>query len=134
MPIKLESEKTFGEYIEMLRREQGRSIRETAFAVGVSPQFYSEIEKGRRSVLIAERLDKLKTFLNLSEDKAIAMYNKAAEARKYKDVAVPQDFSDYIVERDYTMAALRVAKELNADEEDWRKFVEDLRRRKGAAK
>ena len=125
------TEMNFGEYIEALRKERGRSLRETAFAIGVSPQFYSEIEKGRRSVLIAERLDKLKAFLNLPDEQATIMYNKAAGARKYRDIVVPQDFSDYIVERDYAMAALRVAKELGADEEDWRKFVDDLKKRRG---
>lgn len=124
----------FGEYIETLRKERCRSIRETAIAIGVSSQFFSEVEKGRRSALTAERLDKLKAFFNLSDEESRMMYNKAAEARKYKDVAVPQDFSDYIVERDYAMAALRVAKRLNADEDDWRVFVEELQRRKGAPK
>lgn len=58
------------------------------------------------------------------------MYNKAAESRKSKDTMVPQDFSDYIVERDYAMQALRVAKELDADEQDWQAFVDALRKRK----
>ncbi len=58
------------------------------------------------------------------------MYNKAAESRKSKDVVVPQDFSNYIVERDYAMQALRVAKELGADEQDWEKFIEELKKRK----
>lgn len=130
--MSLESgQKSFGEYIEFLRREQGRSLRETAIAIGVSSQFYSEVEKGRRSALTAERLEALNSFLNLSDEESRIMYNKAAEARKYKDVTVPQDFSDYIVERDYAMAALRVAKRLNADEDDWRRFVDDLQRRRG---
>jgi len=121
----------FGEYIEMLRRERCRSLRETAIAIGVSSQFFSEVEKGRRSALTAERLDKLKSFLNLPDEESRILYNKAAQARKYKDVAVPQDFSDYIVERDYAMAALRVAKKLNANEDDWQRFVDDLISRRG---
>jgi transcriptional regulator with XRE-family HTH domain len=133
MPTTPESEMHFGEYIETLRTERGRSLRKTAIAIGISPQYYSEIEKGRRSALTAERLDALKIFLDLSDEESRIMYNKAAEARKYKDVTVPQDFSDYIVERDYAMAALRVAKKLNADEDDWQRFVDDLIRRKGGA-
>jgi len=131
MPTTPVSEMHFGEYIEMLRMERGRSLRKTAIAIGISPQYYSEIEKGRRSALTAERLDALNAFLNLTDEESRIMYNKAAEARKYKDVTVPQDFSDYIVERDYAMAALRVAKKLNADEDDWQRFVDDLIRRKG---
>jgi len=38
----------FGRYIEQLRKIRGKSLRETGKAIGVSPQFYSEVEKGRR--------------------------------------------------------------------------------------
>jgi len=124
----------FGTYVETLRKQRGISLRATAQGIGVSPQYYSEMEKGRSGPLTAERLNDLKVFLDLSDDESQVMYNKAAEARKYKDVFVPQDFSDYIVERDYTMAALRVAKKLNADEDDWQRFVDDLIRRKGNKK
>ena len=122
----------FGQYIETLRRKRGRTMRDTAIAIEVSAQFLSVVEKGGRT-LTAERMDKLRDFLNLSDEEAQIMYDKAAETRKYKDVAVPQDFSDYIVERDYAMAALRVAKKLNANEDDWQRFVDDLVKRKGGA-
>ncbi len=126
--MKEQNEQPFGEYVEALRKEKSKSLRETARAIDVSPQFYSEVEKGRRSAFTADRLQKLRTFLTLSESEAEVMYNKAAESRKAKDIAVPQDFSDYIVERDYTMSALRLAKELDANEEDWQRFVDDLLR------
>lgn len=124
------NDKSFGGFIEAIRQSSGKSLRETARAIGVSPQFYSEVEKNRRCAFTADRLEKLKSFLEMNEEQAEAMYNKAAESRKGKDVAVPQDFSDYIVERDYAMQALRVAKELGADEEDWEKFIEELKKRK----
>lgn len=56
----------FGKYIESLRKAQGVSLRETAYAIGVSPQYYSEVEKGRRSTLTAERIELLKDFLHLA--------------------------------------------------------------------
>lgn len=124
------NEQSFGGFIEAIRLASGKSLRETAKAIGVSPQFYSEVEKDRRCAFTADRLDKLKTFLGMDEDQATKMYNKAAESRKSKDVTVPQDFSDYIVERDYAMQALRLAKELGADEKDWERFVADLKKRK----
>jgi len=133
MRASLETENDFGLHIEALRRSRGRSIRKTAIALGVSPQFLSEVEKGRRSALAPERLEALKDFLGLTEEESQAMYDKAAESRKSADVAVPQDFSDYIVERDYAMAALRVAKKLDADQDDWQRFVDDLIRRKEGA-
>jgi len=125
------TDKRFGAYIEMLRRKRGRTMRETAIAIEVSSQFLSEVEKGRRT-LTAERMNKLNAFLNLSDEESRIMYDKGAETRRYKDTAVPQDFSDYIVERDYAMAALRVAKKLDANEDDWQRFVDDLIKRKEA--
>ena len=116
----------FGEYVETLRKSRNKSLRKTAAAIDVSPQFYSEVEKGRRSAFTVERLELLKIFLELNEEETNLMYNKAAEARKNTEF----DFSDYIIQRDYAMSALRTAKELNADEADWQRFVDELRTRK----
>lgn len=120
----------FGKFIETLRRSRELSLRSTAQAIGVSPQYYSEVEKGRRSTLTPERLELLRTHLSLSDAEKHLLYDKAAEARKTSEVMLPQDFSDYIIQRDYTMAALRVCKELNANEADWKRFVDDLKTRK----
>ena len=122
----------FGVYIEAIRKAKKKSLRKTAMAIGISPQFYSEVEKGRRSAFTAERLDALKEFLELTPEEAEQMYNKAAESYKGKNVAVPQDFTDYIVERDYVMSALRTMKSMDAGEEDWKRMVQDfIERKKG---
>jgi len=118
------NEMSFGKYIESIRTARKKSLRETAKAIGVSPQFYSEVEKDRRCAFTAERLEMLKKFLEMSSEEAEEMNNKAAESYKGKNVAVPQDFADYIVERDYVMSALRTMKEMDADEEDWKKLVD----------
>ena len=124
--MKAHNEMSFGEYAETLRKEKGKSLRETAKAIGVSAQFYSEMEKGRRSALTPERLEMFKKFLALTKEESDVLLNKAAGARKISEF----DFSDYIIQRDYAMSALRVAKELNADEEDWQRFVDELKQRK----
>lgn len=115
----------FGEYIKAKRLECEKhpSLRSTATAIGVSPQFYSEVEKDRRSAFTAERLAKLKDFLELTSEDAQIMYDKAAESKKTKDTAVAQDFSDYIMEKDYVARALRVAKEMGTGEKEWLEFI-----------
>lgn len=40
------------------------------------------------------------------------------------------DLSEYINSRNYVSLALRTAKEMDAGEEEWLKFMEDLRERK----
>ena len=114
---------SFGKYIESIRTARRKSLRETARAIGVSPQFYSEVEKDRRCAFTADRLELLKKFLEMTTEE---VNNKAAESYKGKNVAVPQDFADYIVERDYVMSALRTMKEMDADEEDWKKMVDEF--------
>ena len=101
-------------------------------AIGVSPQYYSEVEKGRKAVFTADKLEKLVSFLGLPKEEEEELYTKAAEAQTEasNNISVPQDFSDYIVEREYAMQALRTAKELNADAEDWQRFIDDLKKRK----
>ncbi len=125
-----ENEMSFGEYIEFIRKSRRKSLRQTAIAIGVSPQYYSEVEKNRRCGFTADRLEMLRDFLEMTPDEYQAMSTKAAESYKGKNVAVPQDFADYIVERDYVMAALRTMKELDADEADWKRMVDEFIARK----
>ena len=129
--MKSTEEMDFGEYIKALRIAEDRSLRQTAIAIGVTPQFFSDIENRKRNVFTPERLESLKKYLHLSDEQTDILYNKAAEARKTRCAYVPQDFSGYIVDREYVMAALRTAKSLDADRNDWQQFVDDLKRRKG---
>lgn len=55
------------------------------------------------------------------------MYDLAGKKRN----SVAPDLPDYIMEHDYVSAALRTARDLDASEADWLKFVEELRQRKG---
>ena len=119
-----ENEMSFGEYIESIRRGKRKSLRQTALAIGVSPQFYSEVEKSHRAALNAVRLEKLRDYLEMTPEEYQIMSTKAAESYKGKNKLVPQDFADYIVERNYVMAALRTMKEMDADEADWIRMVE----------
>ena len=124
-------EMDFGEYIKSLRIAEDRSLRKTAVAIGVTPQFFCDVETKKRAVFTPERLESLKTYLHLTQEQSEIMYNKAAEARGHRYIIVPQDFSGYIVDREYVVAALRTAQSLDAGQEDWQQFVDDLKRRKG---
>ena len=117
-------EMSFGEYIESIRKSKRKSLRQTAIAIGVSPQYYSEVEKNRRTPLNAKRLEMLRDYLEMSTEEYEIMSTKAAESLKRINKQVPQDFADYIVERDYVMAALRTMKKMDADAADWKRMVE----------
>ena len=121
----------FGKYVESLRKNKGKSLRETAKAIKVSPQYYSEVEKGRSSTFTAERLKLLSHFLVLDEDETHALYDMAAESRSSNDIVTPQDCADYMRGNSYVIEALRLSMETGAGEKEWQVFPDDLKARKG---
>lgn len=121
----------FGKYVESLRKNKGKSLRETAKAIKVSPQYYSEVEKGRSSTFTAERLKLLARFLLLDDEESHALYDMAAESRSSNDIVTPQDCADYMLGNSYVIKALRLSMEMGAGEKEWQVFLDDLKARKG---
>ncbi|WP_095175365.1 MULTISPECIES: helix-turn-helix domain-containing protein [Blautia] len=121
----------FGKYVESLRKNKGKSLRETAKAIKVSPQYYSEVEKGRSSTFTAERLKLLSHFLILDENETHKLYDMAAESRSSNDIVTPQDCADYMLGNSYVIEALRLSMETGAGEKEWQVFLDDLKARKG---
>jgi transcriptional regulator with XRE-family HTH domain len=121
----------FGKYVESLRKNKGKSLRETAKAIKVSPQYYSEVEKGRSSTFTSERLKLLSCFLILDENETHTLYDMAAESRSSNDIVTPQDCADYMLCNSYVVEALRLSMETGAGEKEWQVFLDDLKARKG---
>lgn len=125
--MKNSREESFGEFIARKRAEKKITLREMARLLKITPPYLSDIEKSRRNPPERKRLDQIAAILLLSEDEYSYMYNLAGRQRN----EVPIDLPDYIIDRDYVCAALRVARDLEAGEDEWMKFVEDLKKRKG---
>ena len=117
---------TFGEYLKHKREEKHISLREVARTLGVSAPFLSDVENNRRGPLTEERLADLAKVLNLNEKEQAEMYDIVG---KQKGLLAP-DLNPYVTERPYVNAALRTARNLEANEEDWQRFVDDLIKRK----
>ncbi len=117
---------TFGEYLKHKREEKQISLREVARTLGVSAPFLSDVENNRRGPLTEERLADLANVLNLNEKEQAEMYDIVG---KQKGLLAP-DLNPYVTERPYVNAALRAARNLEANEEDWQRFVDDLISRK----
>jgi transcriptional regulator with XRE-family HTH domain len=122
-----ETYSNFGEFIVAKRTAKGVSLRKMAEIVGLSAPFWSDIEKGRKNPPKLEKLELIAQHLMLTDDDKALMLDLAGKKRD----AVAPDTSVYIMENDYVAAALRTAKDLGADEKDWERFVDDLRKRKG---
>jgi transcriptional regulator with XRE-family HTH domain len=117
---------TFGEYLKHKREEKQISLREVARTLGVSAPFLSDVENNRRGPLTEERLADLAKVLHLNEKEQAEMYDIVG---KQKGLLAP-DLNPYVTERPYVNAALRAARNLEANEEDWQRFVDDLIKRK----
>ena len=124
---RLESYANFGELLAALREEHDFTLRELARQLGVSAPFLSDVEKNRSAPLTKDRLDKVAEILPLNTDEKTAMFDLVGRQRN----TVAPDLPDYIMGRDYVAAALRTARDLNAGEAEWLKFVEDLKKREG---
>lgn len=118
---------TFGSFLQSKREDRNITLREMSRKLSVSAPFLSDVEKGRTAPLTKDRLEKVVQILNLSEEERNEMYDIVGKQKKI----VAPDVSDYVMERDYVSAALRKARDLNAGEEEWRRFVEELKHREG---
>ncbi|NLI90374.1 MAG: helix-turn-helix transcriptional regulator [Epulopiscium sp.] len=117
----------FGDFITKKREEKQKTLREVAKLLGISAPYLSDVEKDRRNPFDLEKLDLLADVLLLSEEEKRVMLDLAGRRRN----EVAPDLPNYIMENDYVSAALRTARDLDAGEEEWLKFVEDLKERKG---
>ena len=121
------NEHNFGEFLQNKRQDRGITLRRMAEMLSVSAPFLSDVEKGRRNSLDIDKLVLIRQILSLSEEDYQTMLNLAGRQRN----TVAPDLPEYIMDRDYVSAALRTARDLDAGEEEWQRFVEELKKQKG---
>ena len=117
----------FGEFLQRKREEKRITLRKMAELLGFSAPFLSDVEKDRRNPPELAKLEQIANILGLSYEEKETMFNLAGKKRD----SVAPDLPEYIMSRDYVAAALRTARDLDAGEEEWLRFVEELKQRKG---
>lgn len=117
----------FGDFIAKKREERKITLREMAKKLDITAPYLSDVEKDRRNPFDLEKLELLAGILLLSDEEKTTMLDFAGKKRN----EVAPDLPGYIMERDYVSAALRTARDLDAGEEEWLEFIEELKRRKG---
>jgi len=115
-------EKTFGEFIIEKRKSKYLSARQLALSVGMTPEYMCDIEKGRKSAISEDYVDKLIHALNLSGDELELFYDLLAIAQK----SVSADLPEYIMEHELVRAAIRTAKKNNVPDDKWLKFINEM--------
>lgn len=114
----------FGEFIKDKRLRARLTVREFAERLGVSAPYVTDVEKDRRNPFNKETLEKIVVLLGLDEEETTQMYDLAGDKRN----EIAPDLPEYIMQHGFVSAALRTARDLDADEEDWQRFVDELRK------
>lgn len=118
----------FGEFVIKKRKEKEISLRGMAEMLGLSPAYWSDIEKGRRNPPNINILGELSKILMLSQKEFDEMVDMASEDRD----EIPMDLPEYIKDSDLVRIALRKArKRTEADGETstnkaWEDFIKAL--------
>lgn len=115
----------FGQYLKMLREARDVTLRELARQTSLSAPYLSDVENDRSQPLTKERMEKVISVLQLSDEEQNQLFDLAGRQRK----EVAADLPEYIMENDYVTAALRTARDLKAGEEEWQRFVDELKKR-----
>lgn len=117
----------FGAFLQSKREEKKITLRKMAEMLGFSAPFLSDVEKDRRNPPELAKLELIAKILGLTYEEQETLYNLAGKKRD----SVAPDLPEYIMQRDYVAAALRTARDLDAGEEEWLRFVQELKERRG---
>ena len=120
----------FGTYFLQKREERGILLREMAQQLGISAPYLTDVEHGRRNPFDLEKLTKAMDILELSKEERDQMLDLAGESRD----SIAPDLPGYIRGRGVVAAALRTARDLEADDEDWETFIAQLKKKKSHKK
>ncbi|WP_343377408.1 helix-turn-helix transcriptional regulator [Ligaoa zhengdingensis] len=105
---------TFGSFIAEKRKAHKFNLRDTAKHLNIAYGYLCDIEQSRRPAPNGDFVERISAFLNLDKSEHELLLDLAAKSRN----TVSADLPDYIMEKDIVRAALRVAKEVDATDEE----------------
>jgi transcriptional regulator with XRE-family HTH domain len=123
----------FGDFIKHKRLSDPRelTLKDMSERLGISLSFLSDIENNRRKPFDKDKIEMFAQVLNLSDEDKAKMYDLAARDRR----EIPSDIEDIMMYSeigDMARLALRQSKAGVIDEEDWKTFIRDMEKKKGA--
>ncbi len=119
----MNTEVKFSDFIRSRRKELDLMLREVADAIGVTPPYLTDLEKGRRAAPDnTEILSKLAVVLRLDQNGRDMLYDLVAQERD----SVAPDIPQYIKSLPMAQTALRKARNAGKQDDFWRTIVENL--------
>ncbi|WP_409968476.1 helix-turn-helix transcriptional regulator [Bengtsoniella intestinalis] len=122
---------TFGEYLREKRIGRNLTLRNFATLINKAPSTISGIENGDKTAPSDEVLKSICLILNLSATEESLLYDLAAATKTNNPI--PADITQTLKSSSTIRIALRVAKQLDATDEEWEDFIRRLneKREKG---
>jgi transcriptional regulator with XRE-family HTH domain len=122
----------FGDFIRYKRIHDKRelTLKDVADKLGFSLSLLSDIEQGRRKPFNSEKIDLFCKYLELSNEDRNLMYDLAARDRK----EIPSDLDDIMMYSEIGNMARYALRQSNAGivtEEDWKKFIREIDKKRG---
>ena len=119
----------FSGFIKNIRMKDERHLRQADVAktLDMSLTLYSEIEKGYRRPLNEIEMEMFADLFKMTKEEKTTMYDLASRETD----KIPVDL-EYIMDDEngkWARVALRKAKEVNADEKMWKKFIWELEKK-----
>lgn len=122
----------FGAYIKSkrLKDERELTLKDMSQVLGLSLSMLSDIEQGRRKPFDSEKIEKFCDYLQLSEQEKALMYDLAAK----ETGDIPSDLDDIMMHSEVGNMARMALRMTNAgvvDEDDWKKFIREIEKKRG---
>ena len=126
-----EENMTFAQFIRKKRLDspEDLTLKDVAEKLGISLTMYSDIEKGRRVPSDTFDYEVLAGLFHLDAREKALLYDLAARRKR----VVPTDIEDtfmYSEAGDLARLALRMTNEGTANEEDWKRFIRELEKKR----
>lgn len=112
----------FGDFIARKREQKRITLREMAKLLEITAPYLSDVEKDRRNPFDMDKLQKLNSILELSDDEMDLMLDLAGEKRN--DIA--PDLRSYIKQDHNITLALRTARNKKISSDTWSEFIKML--------
>lgn len=126
-----EENMTFAQFIRRKRLESSEelTLKGVAEKLGISLTMYSDIEKGRRVPSDTFDYEMLANLFQLDAREKALLYDLAARRKRI----VPTDIEDtlmYSEAGNLARIALRMTNDGTANEEDWKRFIRELEKKR----
>jgi transcriptional regulator with XRE-family HTH domain len=120
----------FSEFFRKMRIRSGITQKEMADKLGLSAPYITEVETGKKKPLDGEKLKQICEILKLTDREKDRMYDLAGQERN----GIAEDIPEYLNKMPYAKIALRTARNIGVGEDEWKKIVEEMLKKRGIEK